>query len=229
MTGGSITIEEAVKWVDQNKGLVVTRARKYIPFTPYDREDFIQDAYQAAIVAACVAERKNLAFEACFWTVFNRHVADIVPNPLSTRHSGSASPPTTLCDDVENIAHVLTAPEEQRTWHDVERLYLAICEYLSDCEKKVWVRALGITPKGRMSNYEIAEDLGCSAANVRQAIQRVVARLSKKVKAKTLHISRAAVETRHLTLVSGQATKSSGPYIRVTDEETSLVCLAEVG
>lgn len=229
MAERSFTAADAVKWVDQNKGLIVVRAGKYLPFTPYDRDDFVQDAYEAAIVAACIAERKNLAFEACFWTVFNRHVANVVPNPLSTRHAGSASPPTTLCNNVENITHVLTAPEEQMPWHDVDRLYLAICGYLSDSEKKVWIRALGITPKGRMSNYEIAEDLGCSAANVRQAIQRVVARLSKKVKAKTLHISRAAVETRHLRLVSGQATKSSGPDIRVTDEKTSLVCLAEVG
>jgi RNA polymerase sigma factor (sigma-70 family) len=229
MAEQAITAADAVKWVDQNKGLIVVRAKKYLPFTPYDRDDFVQDAYEAAIVAACIAERKNLAFEACFWTVFNRHAANVVPNPLSTSRAGSVSPPTTICSNVEKFAQFLTAPEQQMPWHDVDRLYLAICGYLSESENKVWIRALGITPTGRMSNYEIAEDLGCSAANVRQAIQRVVARLSKKVKAKTLHISRAAVETRHLRLVSGQATKSSGHYIRVTDEETSLVCLAEVG
>ena len=224
-----MTAEDAVKWVGQNKGLFVTLAGKYLPFTPYDREDFVQDAYEAAIVAACVAEKKKLPFEACFWTVFNQAVRNVVPNPFSSRHSGSASPVSTLCDDVEEHSATLQSTEVDKPWHDVDRLYLAICEFLSDSEKRVWTRALGITLKGRMSNYEIAEDLGCSAANVRQAIQRVIVRLSKQVKAGVLHLSLASVEARHLAVVSGQTKKQSAPRKQPRTECSSPNFLAEVG
>lgn len=228
MTEGSITVEDAVKWVDQNKGLIVTLAGKYIPFTPYDRDDFVQDAYESAIVAACVARKKNLTFEACFWTMFNRNIGRVVPHSFLTKHSGSVSPASTLCDDVESFIEVLPTQEDKRPRHDVDHLYLAICEFLSDSERKIWLRALGITPKGRMSNYEIAEDLGCSAANVRQTIRRVIARLSKKVRAKVLHVPSVTVETLHISFDSGRSIKSTRPKKPAMDEEVAPNRLAEV-
>ena len=229
MAEHAITAADAVRWVDQNKGLIVIRAGKYIPFTPYDRDDFVQDAYEAAIVAACVANKKRLPFEACFWTTFKLSVRSVVPNPFSTRHSGSTSPSSTLCDDVEKHAGTLRSEEEDNPWHDVDRLYLAICEFLSDSEKRVWARALGLTSRGRMSTYEIAEDLGCSAANVRQAIQRVIVRLSKQVKTGVLRLSLASVEARHLAVVSGQTRKPPASREKPRKESPSPNFLAEVG
>lgn len=220
-----MNVEQAVRWVEKNRGLIIFRTRKFLPFTPYDREDFVQDAYEAAIVASAVASKKGLAFEACFWTVFNRTIGNVVPNPLSPRHSGSNSPASTICDDVEALANMLSASEEERPWHDVDRLYLAICPFLSEREKKVWSLTLGITGKGRMSNYEIAEELGCSAANVRQTQQRVLDRLSNQVQSGALHIPTSTVEVRHLTVVAGMETGRR----RTHTQDARPHRLAEVG
>lgn len=204
-----MTAEDAVRWVDENRGLIVLRAKKLLPFSPYGRKDFVQDAYEAAIMAARVAKKKDIPFKGCFWTIFNRLTGNVVPNPLSPRHSGSTSPPSTVCDGMERMSSVLCATEDEKPWHDVDRLYLAVCEYLSETEKKVWRRALGITDKGRMSTYEIAEELGCSAANVRETIRRVVDRLSRKKRDGVLHIPKEAVAVRRLTVVNGKPCFSS--------------------
>jgi RNA polymerase sigma factor (sigma-70 family) len=199
-----MTAEEAVTWVNRNKGMIIAETKKYQLFTPYDRKDFVQDAYEAAIVAAVLANRKGLAFEGCFWRIFQRNVSNLVPNPDARGHAGSNSPGVHLCVDVDLLENVLPCPEEPTGSEiDPSRLFLAVCDHLSANEKQVWKRALGVTAKGRMSQYEIAEELGCSVANVRQTVQRVIKRLSALTRAGTLRLKTEDVEVRQLSLVFG--------------------------
>lgn len=199
-----MTAEEAVNWVKRNRGMIIDETKKYQLFTPYDRKDFIQDAYEAAIVAAALADRKGLAFEGCFWRIFQRNVSNLVPNPDARGHAGSNSPGSHLCVDVDLLENVLPCPEEPTgSQIDPSRLFLAVCDHLSTNEKQVWKRALGVTAKGRMSQYEIAEELGCSVVNVRQTVQRVIKRLSALTRTGVLRLKPEDVEVRQLSLVFG--------------------------
>lgn len=195
--------EDAIAWVNANKGLVINEAKKFENFTPYERSDFLQDAYEAAILATAVAKQKNLAFEACFWVLFRRQIANMTPNPLSRRHSGCNSPVTTQCRELDEWLPILPSEAQDRKCPDAERLFHAVRQHLSEVEHQVWVLALGLTRKGRLNNYEIAQELGCSAANVRQAITRVVNRMAKMANDGKLEIRLSDIELRHLQLING--------------------------
>lgn len=206
--------DDAIAWVNAHRGMIISKARRLENFTPYERADYLQDAYEAAILATSVAQEKQLAFEACFWTLFRRQIAIITPNPLSPRHSGCTSPVTTHCREVDTVSERLSAPHQEKSPHDVERLYLAVREHLSEIERKVWVLALGVTRKGRLNNYEIAKELGCSVPNVRQAISRVVTRVARMVEEGRLEISPADIESRHLSVINGLAKKARAEKAR---------------
>lgn len=195
--------ENAIAWVNANKGLVINEAKKFENFTPYERSDFLQDAYEAAILATAVAKEKNLAFEACFWVLFRRRIANMTPNPLSRRHSGCNSPVTTQCRELDEWVPVQSPVSQDQRKHDVERLFHAVRQHLSEVERQVWVLALGLTRKGRLNNYEIAQELGCSAANVRQAITRVINRMARMANEGKLQVQLSDIELRHLQLING--------------------------
>ena len=211
--------EDAVAWVDANRGMIINKARKLKNLTPYDRTDYLQDAYEAAILATSVAQEKKLSFEACFWMLFRRQIANITPNPLSPRHSGCTSPISMYCQDVDTVTSNLRALPQEKTPHDVERLYMAVRAHLSEIEKKVWALALGVTRKGRLTNYEIARELGCSVPNVRQAISRVVVRMARMVKEGRLEISMADIEFSHLAVINDLAKKAEGKRTRAAKEQ----------
>ena len=51
--------EEAIAWVNRYQCLVEKEIRKFMVNTPYDLEDFLHDAYEAALLAAEVSNRKG--------------------------------------------------------------------------------------------------------------------------------------------------------------------------
>lgn len=78
--------EDAVKWVDRNLSMIIDRAKVYSDFTPYDVDDYIQDAYSAAVEAAmCCRQNPKLDFEGVFRIIFRRTVAKITPFPDQDR------------------------------------------------------------------------------------------------------------------------------------------------
>jgi len=56
------TNEEAIGWVNENAKTILGHIRKYLPFAPYDQEDYLQDAYEAALAAVQVARDRQVPF-----------------------------------------------------------------------------------------------------------------------------------------------------------------------
>lgn len=200
-----LTTEEAVSWVNQNAKLIQGHTRKYLPFAPYDQEDFLQDAYEAALIAAKVSAERQIPFPACFWITFKGKISEVTPYPGSDRHAGSSSPPSTMCCSSEFFDWE-SGPSGSLFNIDIDRLYLVIRTHLTPVEDKILGLALGIRD-GRKAIREIAKDLGCSPANVRQALNRTYRRLSSLVERGQLQIHLKDVEPRHLTSVFGIANK----------------------
>lgn len=202
-----LTMEEAVAWVDQNAKIIRGHIRKYDPFAPYDQEDFLQDAYEAALVAAKVSAERQISFPSCFWVTFKGKISEVTPNPDSKRHGGSFSPPSNQCSSFEfEFFDWGNSPSRPLFNIDIDRLFLVIRKHLTPAEDKILGLALGIR-EGRKANREIARDLGCSPANVRQALNRTYSRLSSLVQSGQLQIHPKDVEPRHLTTVFGSTNK----------------------
>lgn len=207
--GKETTREEAIRWVDENANVIRRHVRKYLPFAPYDQDDYLQDAYEAALAAVQEAKKRKIPFIPCFWILFRRKVTEVTPHPESKHRGGSSSPPMSACyserywqfgeeDDGDDLsAHI-----------DFDRLYLAIREHLTEAERKILSRAIGVYG-GQEGIKEIARNLGCSPANVRQALNRIYNRLSRLVANNALEIRRSDVETRRLTVITSRESRSA--------------------
>ena len=197
----ALTTAEAVAWVDQNARMIQSHTRKYLSYAPYDQEDFLQDAYEAAIVAARVSADRQIPFPPCFWITFKGEIAGVTPYPDSGHHAGSFSPPTTMCFSSEffdwgnNSAGTL--------FHiDIERVYWIIREHLTPADDELLEMALGIRG-GRKAIREIARDFGCSPANIRQKLNRIYRRLARLVESGHLQIDLKDVDPREQASVFG--------------------------
>jgi DNA-binding CsgD family transcriptional regulator len=198
------TSEKAVQWVEDHAKIIRGHIRKYLPFAPYDQDDYLQNAYEAALVAVQIAKDRQIPFVACFWIVFRRRIAEVTPHPESRHHGGSQSPPMTICNSAGGGYWEFA---DKSDWFpppqiDIDRLYLAVQDYLTEVERKVLSRALGIHG-GREAIKEIARNLGCSPANVRQSLNRVYDRLARLVASRELDIRREDIEPRRLAVISG--------------------------
>ncbi|MDA8171848.1 MAG: sigma-70 family RNA polymerase sigma factor [Nitrospiraceae bacterium] len=70
--GGALTDvseEELLHWVRENLAKIKGHAKKYLPYSPYELEEFIQQAYETA-VRACRKNRQKSDFEKIFWSSF---------------------------------------------------------------------------------------------------------------------------------------------------------------
>ncbi len=177
--------EEAIDWVDQNAKQIIGHSRKYLPFAPYDQNDFLQDAYEAALEAVEVSVERQIPFPACFWVIFKGKVSAVTPNPGSKRNAGSCSPPRTICDwsdfATERLDQsVLFDSTEPLSDIDIDQVYPLIKKHLTAVEDRVLEALLGIQD-GPMKIKETARHLGCSPANIRQTLARACNRISDMV------------------------------------------------
>jgi len=188
--------EEAVAWVGKNAGMIRGRTRKFLPFVPYDREDFMQDAYEAALLAARVAAKTDLPFVPCFWVTLKNRISEVTPYPDSKRHAGSASPPVTLCATADFFEWEEDAPERMGLI-DLDLLFEKVSDHLTVVERRILSLALGLEG-GRMGIKEVARELNCTPANVRQALNRSYRRLARLVEAGDLEIQMKDVEIKEV-------------------------------
>jgi len=72
-----------VQWVDGNIRKVKGRAAKFLRYSPYDMEDFIQQAYATALTAVEVSMIQDIPFEACFWILFTAESRMMASNPVT--------------------------------------------------------------------------------------------------------------------------------------------------
>jgi hypothetical protein len=74
--------QKAIDFVNEHKPQIISRARKYAYYAPYDDDDFIQDAYEAAVMAWRVcANNRDKKFYGLFWKYFQDIIAAKVPCP----------------------------------------------------------------------------------------------------------------------------------------------------
>jgi len=78
-----------MRWVDEHKGLILKRARAYyVKHAPYDADDYVQDAYAAAIEAvAVINQNPRLQFDGVFRNIFYRNIAKVIPWEEGDRES----------------------------------------------------------------------------------------------------------------------------------------------
>lgn len=167
--------QQAVVWVKENEAVIKGYIAKYRNFSPYEKRDYMQEAYESAMIAALRSREKNLIFEAVFWKVFRSQISVITPSPDILTH-GSNSIPSNFCsDDLTAISG--TAMKRRQKEPNTEAVYNSISHLLTKKERQVLYLSLGIGMEGKLSNYEIADRLGCVVSNVRDILNRALARI----------------------------------------------------
>ena len=176
----------ATEWVKKNESVIKGRTRHYLKFTPYEASDFLQEAYESALIAALRCQGKDLPFDTTFWTVFKDRISVLIPNPET--NYGSNSIPSNLCSaDTDAI----DAPQaDDHDGPDIEAIFKAVSSHLKNREQQTLSLSLGMTDEGRLSTYEIAKIFGCSDFNVRQTLNRAFTRLKRLVEDGTIVVDR---------------------------------------
>jgi hypothetical protein len=169
----------AADWVRRNQEKIRRKIKTFRIYSPYEECDYMQEAFVAALVAVERCDGKGIPFEAAFWTVFKEGIGKMTPNPDYVS-SGSNSVPSHLC--VFEIDSVVIAQAEVKLEPDIEAIYEKVCRFLTRREQRVLYLALGFTYEGFMSNYEIANCLGCRESNVRDALNKALGRISALVR-----------------------------------------------
>lgn len=170
---------EAVDWVNGNLQRFRRRIAVCSIYSPFEERDYLQETHIAAFVAAKRSGSNGIRFESAFWNLFRELTAKMTPNPRKGS-SGSKSVPSNLCvTDVDPV--VIPLPEERHE-PDIEGIYEKVCGYLTKREQRVLCLALGMTYEGALSNYEIAECLGCRESNVRDTLNRALKRIRELVR-----------------------------------------------
>jgi RNA polymerase sigma factor (sigma-70 family) len=171
--------DKAVAWVEENKAMIKGYIAKYRNFSPYEERDYMQEAYESAFVAACRCGEKKIKFEAAFWKVFRNQISVITPAPDILTH-GSNSIPSHFCsDDLSAVAEKSSNRRQKEP--DTEMIFQSVRHHLTEKEQQVLYWALGIGMEGQMSNYEIADRLGCVVSNVRDILSRALDRIKSLV------------------------------------------------
>lgn len=81
-------VHDAIEWVNIHKGLIFKKSAMYTNFTPYDKIDYLQDAYEASVKAAlCCQRNPTIKFEACFYRIWRDLVASVTPFPDEAREA----------------------------------------------------------------------------------------------------------------------------------------------
>jgi len=174
-----MNFQQAETWVKAHEKAIKGYISKYRIFSPYEECDYMQEAFEAAMIATIRSKQKNLHFEAAFWKVFRSHISVITPSPDILTH-GSNSIPSHLCtEDLTAISSKHTKGRSKQP--DTEVIYNSIGHLLTEKERQVLSLSLGIGMEGKLSNYEIAEQLGCVVSNVRDILNRALKRIKAHV------------------------------------------------
>jgi len=171
--------QQALAWVKGNEAVIKGYITKYRNFSPYEERDYMQEAYESAFIAASRCGEKKIKFEAAFWKIFRCQISVITPAPDILTH-GSNSIPSHFCsDDLSSVAENRSQARQKEP--DIEAIFQSVRHHLTEKEQQVLYWALGIGMEGQMSNYEIADRLGCVVSNVRDILSRALDRIKTLV------------------------------------------------
>jgi len=115
----------AVEWVRSNEAVIKGNIVKYRNFSPYEECDYMQEAFEAAMVATLRVKEKEISFEAAFWKIFRRQVSLFTPNP-DDKSNGSNSVPSHLCSvDIDSIT-IRQRAKRGRKKPNIEAIFYAV-------------------------------------------------------------------------------------------------------
>ena len=207
-----MTCEEAVTWVDENKGMIINQAKQYTTYTPYSVDDYVQDAYTAAVESVyCCKNNPKLIFEAVFRITYRRIIARVTPFPDAAREENKRkkayilgqedcciqkSPPrryysggtsASFADNMRNDVDLENIADcKSRPKVDLEKVYMErVRGNLSPKEQDVMDLAIGVTLDGTLSYSEIGVKLGLSRENAKKRVSRTIDKIVGK---KLLHV-----------------------------------------
>ncbi len=67
---GIMNAEDVLKWIEGNLPQIKGHARKYLAYSPYELEEFVQQAYETALGVRKDNRLKAVPFERIFWSSF---------------------------------------------------------------------------------------------------------------------------------------------------------------
>jgi len=172
---------DAIAWVDQYMGLVNMEIRKSMVFSPYDPEDFLHDAYEAALLATGVSERKGISFSTAFWHIFGKRSFQVSHGNAAKRRIGFSPSVSAYQEYSDEIFYGGEAyppdPENlflsRKNGQTEEEVLYLLAERLKPVEKRVLSCICGLTGK-QMSLAETALFLGTSKGAVHQSFRRIM-------------------------------------------------------
>ncbi|MDD2337382.1 MAG: hypothetical protein PHD01_12485 [Geobacteraceae bacterium] len=174
--------DEAVAWVDRYRRLVEREVRKFMVNSPYELGDYLGDAYEAALVAATVSERKGISFSSAFWLTLKRNASRVSPS-ANARRGSSVSMAEFDCREYSDEVYYgddvhQPDPEEfliLRSDPDLteESVLLQLMDCLMPVERKVLTCVCGLQG-ARMSYSETALFLGMTHGAVSQSFRRIM-------------------------------------------------------
>ena len=173
--------EEAVAWVEKYRGLVMNKIRLLKSNTPYDLEDFLHDAYEAALMALRISSRKGISFPPVFWVIFRRNVLRVTPC-FREKNRSDVSMSVFDCQSYNDEVYYggdayLPDPEEFLIGEEAERnginILIPLAEQFMPVERQVFFCICGIYG-GMMSQAETALYLGMSKGAVHQSCRRIM-------------------------------------------------------
>ena len=167
--------EEAVAWVEKFSRLVKRKVRMYAINSPYEEGDYLQDAYEAALIAVKTCEAKGVSFPSAFWVTFKR----VVHANKQGVEAMSAATGLEYRDDVYyDREGRFDSPEEFLLDRDSDKsgemeTILGLMEHLTLMERKVMICVSGLV-WGRMTYSETAAFLNTSEGAVSQTFRRIL-------------------------------------------------------
>ncbi len=143
-------------------------AAKKMAACPYDMDDFIQEAYVAALKAVDIHREKNIPFVNCFWKLLGYRIKQMVGCSILARQL------------LENDGQAENAASEVQRHHDEDEqneVFVKAVGLMNPKQAEVWTRLLSWR---RPTTQQIAEELKVTRQTVEEHQKRGLERVRKK-------------------------------------------------
>ncbi len=132
----------AVQWVDRNVKKIKGRAAKFLRYSPYDMEDFLQQAYATALVAVDISQAREVPFEACFWILFSAESRMMASNPATRNCFEEFREDYTEEGLSPTLIHELYQAQRDESWGEDRELTAELAEkalsVMTERQREVW-------------------------------------------------------------------------------------------
>lgn len=220
-------IEDAVAWVEKNRGMLAQRAKKYCVYAPYDVDDYLQDAREAAIKAAMICAKNPAAqFGGVFFNCWTEMVAEVTPFPDEKREEYDSRKSDTVVRKKRVTGVSQSPPSDARRDVPLE-VFQAKCQstrqlnykaaldrvkpVLSEKEAVALELAIGAVPGvGKLSYNEIAKHLHVSKDTAAEYVNRALDKARRVGRGETVNVKprKKPVEGEAVAVQPGESEES---------------------